>query len=163
MEEQPTDKMTPFDKLISSNDLQLMKLIIPYTTLANQHILAIFVKFLELNRTMNFFHRPQQNIHTQTFEKSFSSPLDIVDEIRPYLPEAERNSLDSILNVFNMMQMLQTMTKMASQNDKQSDTDGFDPKDMVKEMLTPEQQEMFQMYSAMFQENNNFNNEEGDN
>lgn len=163
MEEKPEDKMTPFDKLISSNNLQLMKLIIPYTTLANQHILAVFVKFLELTRTMHFFHQPHKNIHTQTFEKSFSSPLDIVDEIRPYLSESERNSIDSILNVFNMMQMLQTMTKMASQNTEQSDTEAFDPGDMIKEMLTPEQQDMFQMYSAMFQENNNLNNEKGDN
>lgn len=162
MEEKPTDKLTPFDKLISSSDLQLMKLIIPYTPLSNQHILAIFVRFLELHRTINFFQHSQQNVHTQTFEKSFSSPLDIVDEIRPYLSEEEKNSLDSILNVFNMMQMLQAMAKMTSQNDEQSDTAAFDPKDMVKEMLTPEQQEMFQMYSTMFQENNNSNNEKGE-
>ena len=145
MQEETTDKMTPFDRLISSKDLQLMKLIIPYTPPANQHMLAILVKFLELNRTIKIFHQSRQNIHTQTFEKSFSSPLDIVDEIRPYLSEADRTSIDSILNVFNMMQMLETMEKM-------SGTETFNPMDMVKEMLTPEQQTMFEMYNTMFQE-----------
>ena len=148
--------MTPFDRLISSKDLQLMKLIIPYTPPANQHMLAILVKFLELNRTIKIFHQSRQNIHTQTFEKSFSSPLDIVDEIRPYLSEAERTSIDSILNVFNMMQMLETMEKM-------SGTETFNPMDMVKEMLTPEQQTMFEMYNTMFQESDdNDNNKEGE-
>lgn len=156
MEEETTDKMTPFDRLISSKDLQLMKLIIPYTPPANQHMLAILVKFLELNRTIKIFHQSRQNIHTQTFEKSFSSPLDIVDEIRPYLSEAERTSIDSILNVFNMMQMLETMEKM-------SGTETFNPMDMVKEMLTPEQQTMFEMYNTMFQESDdNDNNKEGE-
>lgn len=156
MEEETTDKMTPFDRLISSKDLQLMKLIIPYTPPANQHMLAILVKFLELNRTIKIFHQSRQNIHTQTFEKSFSSPLDIVDEIRPYLSEAERTSVDSILNVFNMMQMLETMEKM-------SGTETFNPMDMVKEMLTPEQQTMFEMYNTMFQESDdNDNNKEGE-
>lgn len=156
MEEETTDKMTPFDRLISSKDLQLMKLIIPYTPPANQHMLAILVKFLELNRTIKIFHQSHQNIHTQTFEKSFSSPLDIVDEIRPYLSEAERTSIDSILNVFNMMQMLETMEKM-------SGTETFNPMDMVKEMLTPEQQTMFEMYNTMFQESDdNDNNKEGE-
>lgn len=156
MQEETTDKMTPFDRLISSKDLQLMKLIIPYTPPANRHMLAILVKFLELNRTIKIFHQSRQNIHTQTFEKSFSSPLDIVDEIRPYLSEAERTSIDSILNVFNMMQMLETMEKM-------SGTETFNPMDMVKEMLTPEQQTMFEMYNTMFQESDdNDNNKEGE-
>lgn len=155
MEEETTDKMTPFDRLISSKDLQLMKLIIPYTPPANQHLLAVFVKFLELNRTMNFFHQPRPNIHTQTFEKSFTSPLDIVDEIRPYLSEAERNSIDSVLNALNMIQMLEKMEKM-------SGGDAGNPMDMVREMLTPEQQTMFEMYNTMFQENDDINNEKGD-
>lgn len=158
MEEKTTDKMTPFDRLISSKDLQLMKLIIPYTPPANQHMLAILVKFLELNRTIKIFHQSRQNIHTQTFEKSFSSPLDIVDEIRPYLSEAERTSIDSILNVFNMMQMLETMEKISGTEET------FNPMDMVKEMLTPEQQTMFEMYNTMFQENddNDNDNKEGE-
>lgn len=158
MEEETTDKMTPFDRLISSKDLQLMKLIIPYTPPANQHMLAILVKFLELNRTIKIFHQSRQNIHTQTFEKSFSSPLDIVDEIRPYLSEAERTSIDSILNVFNMMQMLETMEKISGTEET------FNPMDMVKEMLTPEQQTMFEMYNTMFQENddNDNDNKEGE-
>ena len=161
MQEETTDKMTPFDRLISSKDLQLMKLIIPYTPPANQHMLAILVKFLELNRTIKIFHQSRQNIHTQTFEKSFSSPLDIVDEIRPYLSEAERTSIDSILNVFNMMQMLEAMEKMSSQNN-QSETETFNPMDMVKEMLTPEQQTIFEMYNTMFQENDDNDNKKGD-
>ena len=161
MQEETTDKMTPFDRLISSKDLQLMKLIIPYTPPANQHILAVFIKFLELNRTMKIFHQTRQSIHTQAFEKSISSPLDIVDEIRPYLSETERNSIDSILNVFNMMQMLEAMEKMSSQNN-QSETETFNPMDMVKEMLTPEQQTIFEMYNTMFQENDDNDNKKGD-
>ena len=121
MDETITDKMTPFDRIISSKELQT-----------------------------------HQNIHTQTFEKTISSPLDIIDEIRPYLSETERNSIDSILNVFNMMQMLSTMEQMSS------DAGTFNPMDMVKEMLTPEQQNMFEMYSTMFQENEDNQNEEGD-
>lgn len=156
MDETITDKMTPFDRIISSKELQMMKLIIPYTPPANQHMLAVYVKFLELKRTMTMFRQTHQNIHTQTFEKTISSPLDIIDEIRPYLSETERNSIDSILNVFNMMQMLSTMEQMSS------DAGTFNPMDMVKEMLTPEQQNMFEMYSTMFQENKDNQNEEGD-
>lgn len=74
MDETITDKMTPFDRIISSKELQMMKLIIPYTPPANQHMLAVYVKFLELKRTMTMFRQTHQNIHTQTFEKP-SLPL----------------------------------------------------------------------------------------
>ena len=53
------------------------------------------------------------------------------------------------------------MEKTSSQNN-QSETETFNPMDMVKEMLTPEQQTIFEMYNTMFQENDDNDNKKGD-
>ncbi len=152
MEQSESDKMTPLDRIISSRQLQMLKLMIPYTPPSSQRMLAIYAKFLELQHTISFFQSFHKDIRTQAFQKTLSSPLDIFDELRPYMPENERNSIDSILNVLNMMEMVSAMEQMNSDGDGHPGTGGFNPMDMMKGMLTPEQQGMFDMYSTMFNE-----------
>lgn len=150
MDQSDFELLTPFDKLISSKQLQMLKLMIPYAPPQNQRTLAVYTKFLELQYTMDYFGKFQSDLHTQAFEKATFTPMSMLDELRPYLPERIRNSLDSILNVFNMMEMISTMEKVNS--NENSDAGGFNPIDIMKGMLTPEQQNMFEMYSTMFNE-----------
>ena len=108
--EQPIDElMTPFDKLISSPQLQMMKLLIPYTPPSSQRIMAVYIKFLELENTMSFFQNFHKDISLQEFDKNPTSPFDILEELRPYFPKEDKESFDSILNMMNMMEMYQTM------------------------------------------------------
>lgn len=149
MEDSDIDAMTPFDKLISSDQLQMMKLMIPYTPLENQRMLAIYAKFLELEHTIDFFRHYNHDIHAQAFEKKLSSPADILDELRPFLPKQQRNFLDSVMNLFNIMEMAAAMKEMTTKDDGHPDSEEWNPLDMMKGMLTPEQQSMFEMYNTM--------------
>lgn len=153
MNRSDSDKLTPFDRLISSRQLQMIKLLIPYTPKKSQRMLAICTKFLELNYTIQFFQNYPTDIHTQAFEKSNFSAFDMLDELRPYLPEEEQNMMDSLLNMFNIMEMMSAMQNMTGGMQEFSDTESFNPMNLMKGMLSPEQQEMFEMYNSMFQEN----------
>lgn len=117
--EQPIDElMTPFDKLISSPQLQMMKLLIPYTPPSSQRIMAVYIKFLELENTMSFFQNFHKDISLQEFDKNLTSPFDILEELRPYFPKEDKESFDSILNMMNMMEMYQTMFHEEEQNNE---------------------------------------------
>lgn len=98
-------EQTPFDHLVSSQDLQMLKLLIPYTPPANQQFLAVYVKFMELSRTFSLFQPYGRNIHMQAFKKDISSPFDMINELKPYLPEENAESFDMILNMMSMMEM----------------------------------------------------------
>lgn len=148
---------TPFDELISNQNLQMLKLIIPYTPPETQRFLAVYVKFSELQYTMDFFQNFKKELHTQDFEKKAFSPLDMIQEIRPYLPEQLSETFDTVLNMINMMELFETVQEMPGFGE---DTDsGFNPMSMMKNMLPPEQQGMFDMYSTMLSQNDNTENE----
>ncbi len=147
-----SDKMTPFDKLISPRQLQLLKLFIPYIPMKSQRILAVYTKFTELKYTLQFFQHFQKDIHPQTCQKNLSSPFDMLDEIRPYLSEEEQNKVDSFANLLSMMELMSSLQNMSDSGCEDSDMGKITPMDMMKGMLTPEQQEMFEMYSSMFQD-----------
>ena len=55
MDDQSKIPMTPFDTLISTPGLQMMKLMLPYLPPSNQRMLAVYVKFMELQQTFSFF------------------------------------------------------------------------------------------------------------
>lgn len=152
MNRSDSNKMTPFDNLIFSPELQMLKLFLPYTPAKNQKLLAICIKFMELKHTIHYFQHVQKDIHAQAFEKPASTPFDILEELRPYLSDEEQARMDSVLTVLNMMEMMSEMQKMSGDVQGFSDTDHFSPFDFMKGMLNPEQQEMFEMYQGMFQE-----------
>ena len=47
MEKKPVIPMTPFDELVTSPQLQAIKLLLPYAPVSEQRLLASFIKFQE--------------------------------------------------------------------------------------------------------------------
>lgn len=148
MEKKSTTPLSPFDELTIPSELQLLKLILPYTPVTNQKMLGILIKFLELEYTIDFFQHCTLKLHSQTTDApvSFSN---IISEIAPYLSKRDSQMLASVQNILNILEMMQTF----------QDTSSTSPADLFSGMLSPEQQEMFQMYQTMFQQEGDSQNE----
>lgn len=109
--------LTPFDQTIFCHSLQMIKLLIPFLPPKSQRMVAVYVKFAEFQHTITYFRSMKH--------KDF-------DDLKSYLPKSTMESFDNIMNMMNMMNMFQEM---------QGD---FDFMSMMGDMLTPEQQEIFQ-------------------
>ena len=150
MEQNSLKPMTPFDNLVTPPFLYTLKLMLPYTPPSVQRFFGIYIKFLELRHTMEYF---------QGFD--FSSPANILEGLKPYMEPAEKEMMEQMSSMMNMMEMVRGMQSMSDDaSDSSSQGFGsFNPMDMMKGMLSPEQQEMFEMYNTMFeQEFENENN-----
>ena len=110
--------MTPFDSYIANSSLQMTKLIIPFLPPQSQRIIAVYVKFLELQHTFSFFRSMRQKEY---------SPEELLESIKPYMSPSDLESFDQMLNMMNMMSMVQEMQNM-------SDGD-FDPMSMMAGMF----------------------------
>ena len=181
MEKKSPTPMTPFDEWTVPKELHILKLLLPYTPASSQQALGILVKVIELQHTFQYFQQQKNVLHSQEFSAGFSSPLDMLEEIAPYLPPEQAEMLGTFRNMMNIMDMVQMMqefsaganqelyesggpeTDASSENSSQYNADrrepqktsgsfggGFDPMQLVMGMLSPEQQEMFEMYQTMF-------------
>lgn len=103
MQRYPPKPMTPFDESVTTTNLQLMKLLLPYFPIHFRKTFAFYIKFTELQNTLMYFsHRTASN----------QNPLQssqLLEEMRPYLNEQDLNSIDSVLSILNMMEMMQSM------------------------------------------------------
>lgn len=148
MDKKEREIVTPFDQLTSSGNLRMMKLMIPYIAPESQRFLAVYIRFMELQNTIRFFEHFGNSLHTQNFGNHATSPMEIFQEIAPYMPSGFSETFDQFANMLSMMEMMQTF--------QNADTD---PVESVKQMFSPEQQEMFDMYSSMFSQGMNQENE----
>lgn len=140
--------MTPFDELVTSPELQIMKLMIPYAPASGRQMLAACVKVMELRETIRIFSGGRGVIRAQMLgDEEHPSPIDILNSFRPYLKPREAAALDMVINLKEMMSVMEMMQNSGSSEDGGS---ALDPMDILSGMLSPEQQEMFHMYSDMF-------------
>ena len=153
MEQKPPKPMTPFDNLVTPPFLYTLKLLLPYTPPSAQRFIGIYIKFLELHHTMEYF---------QGFS---SSPSNMLEGLKPYMDPAEKEMMEQMSSMMNMMEMVRGI-KYLPEGTSDSSAQGFgafNPMDMMKGMLSPEQQEMFEMYSTMFEQEFNQENNHGNN
>lgn len=93
-----------FDQLICSQELLLLKVLLPYVPASMQNIMALYIKMTELQNTRNYFLRFNKN-EQLLHPISFSEMLDL---LTPYLGFDE-NMLDSIQSLLEMLSMMKEM------------------------------------------------------
>lgn len=116
MKDDTCNVMTPFDQYISTQSLQMTKLMIPFLPPNAQRMMAIYVKFFELRHTFSFF---------QNMRQCHSSTEDILHTLKPYMNSSDVESFEQMMNMLHMMNMMKEMSDMP-----------FDPSEMMMGMFT---------------------------
>ena len=168
MDSNNNSKASAFDALYSNNQIQMLKIILSYMDKQTQKSMAIYIKFLELIYTINYFKKnPYPAFNCCENETTFDMSK-MCTELLPYCTEQQKNQIKQMQNIFQTMEMYKEMSKtmdimkefmpdmanMFQDNDnKKSASTGenngsFDMMDMLMNMLSPEQKEMFNMFNS---------------
>lgn len=163
--EENTEAILAFDTLYTTNHMKILKLLIPYLKSENQKKLAIFIKWQELMFTLNFFKQYSASLYSPDFKQSKKLDLNsLIPLLTPYCNESEKNIISQfsqMQNMMNMMEQVQAYMPMIQQFMSSMSGDGNDSNgmnlngldlsennimDMLKNMMSEEQQEMFSMF-----------------
>lgn len=160
MEKRPPLKMTPFDMMVTNEAIQMMKLMLPFMPPDLQRMAGMYAKFSELQNAIYYFQPPYYHSRRGRLRQKEFTLTSMLQELGPYLPEEAGQTMDMIAQVMSMMEV------MNASGDGFPGGGGFqeggmDFSEMAKQMLTPEQQSMFDMMNA-FQSERTDNNERMD-
>lgn len=132
--------MTPFDELVTTPELQMIKLLIPYAPASGRQTLAALVKYTELRKAIRLFHSDGMIAGIRAFEEPApDTPADLLEQMRPYLTPQQASALDMFVRVQEMMPLIEMLQASGAMSE-----------DLFAGMLTPEQQDLFAEYSEMF-------------
>ena len=108
MEKQEQDSIQAFDTLYTTNQIQILKILLPYCAPDTQRSLAVMIRFLELQYTLSFVRS-----HPEAFRSPPSLSFgELCEKIRGYCPPALRSMLDQFQSMQNAMQMYEEMKQM---------------------------------------------------
>lgn len=151
--EKDSDSVLAFDTLFTTNSIQILKILLPCLSSRMQPFLAVFIKYLELQYTMQYFKTHPGSYGGRQMENTSMDFSTIFPKIQGYLSPAERSRIEQLMNMMQTFEKAQEMKPMfdmmSSLFAAEGGMDGGgNPMDMLKNMLTPEQQAMFDMFSA---------------
>lgn len=102
--------MENLDTLIQDKHLEMIKTALPYLNPPYQKNIAMIIKFMELQRTMVLFQNPANNLHMCSEEDSDEErPLQMLNAIRDYCTDYEKETVDSLINLFQMFSTYGTL------------------------------------------------------
>lgn len=160
MEEKGKETTAAFDALLTTNHIQMLKVLLSYLPAGQQGALAVYIKFSELQYALEFLRRPARQPlfrgrppiltgRTPFFLDPFSGDtggiLSLLEELLPFSSPGERekiqniqNLLASLGNIREMMEMMETMKDFFP--DAAEGAGGMDPAAMA---------DLFQMFQSM--------------
>ena len=147
---------TVFDSLISNKQIQIIKAAIPYVSISQQKFISVYVQIEELKNTMQLFQQPDINtVGICSIPDEEKNPDDMINAIKCYCDDAEKEFLDIVLNFMSAFRLYNTYKGQSSgEHDDQSPFGNMNPINAMKSMLSPEQQAMFDTYSSLMTEMN---------
>lgn len=104
MEESGKIPMTAVDRIADGNGLQMMKAAIPYLPSSLQRSLSVYIKMMEMNNVITYYNNP---IHACSAPSDASDPEALLNDLRNYGNDSQRQSLDQILNLMHTLKMYQ--------------------------------------------------------
>lgn len=154
-----TSAILAFDTLYTTNHMKILKLLLPYLESKQQQNLAVFIKWQELLFTLNFSRQYSASLYDSDFTKKktldFTSLLPLLSSYCSEKEKALLSQFSQMQNMMNMMEEVQQYLPMLQQfmsaMSTQQDTSGSDSPenpmmDMLKNMMSEEQQAMFSMF-----------------
>lgn len=163
MSKEKKSLLNSFNSKIGQHQIQLMKAAIPYFNIEEQKLIHIFIQVQELTNTLALFHS-KSNIQMCAAEHKEVSLVEMLSDLKEYCYDSEKETIDMILNFMNIFEMYNTYNDLfgmmdlgggeePSTNSKTNSNSNSTPfsLDVLKGMLTPEQQSMLDTYTTLFQ------------
>ncbi len=149
-----------FDALYTNNQIQKLKVLLPYIEPSMQKNMAVYIKYMELRYTMDFVRNHPFQIRAASMESMETGRPDIKKlcrELKPYCTQAEIKQLEQMESIFQTMEMYQEMSQTMSAMQEMFPDMGSDSadgvsaspsmEDILMGMLSPEQKAMYENFS----------------
>lgn len=138
--------LTDFDSLTFSHSLQMLKAALPYMNNSEQKTFTIFIKIYELRNALSLIQEEDNQLTACSEDTDGNQTLNMLTHIREFGNEKEKEFIDLFINFNQAFQLFSSYRASMPEGEPESNS----MFDMLKNLLTPEQQAAFDSYSQIF-------------
>ena len=155
-EHKDSDYVLAFDTLYTNNHIQMLKVILPRLPRERRNQLALYIKYKEFQYTLSYVEKTKHQINICTSDPEPMDFASLMKELQYYCTDAEQKKFKEIADMMQALEMFQEMQKYKdlfsatvnptdATNENES-TSNMDVTSLLKNLLSPEQQAMFEMF-----------------
>ena len=157
MEHCDSKAVISFDTLYTNNHIQILKVLLPYFDPGSRKNLAILIKFMELQYTMDYFSRHPLALQAASCDPKQPDIVEIFEQIKNFCTPSEKAMFEQLASMKKSMEMYEEMMSAMQLLEQFSSGNGgrppvppesANPFDLLKEMLSPQQQAMFELFQS---------------
>ena len=100
MDSNEHNKVIAFDTLFCTNHIQMLKVILPYMDSQTQKSMAVYIKFLELNYTIEYFKKHPYLVSGCMEREASPDFQKMCSELLPYCTENEKKQIEQELKLY---------------------------------------------------------------
>lgn len=104
MEDSDRIPLTAVDRIADGNGLQMIKAAIPYFPAKLQKTFSLYIKCMEINNMLTYYNSP---LSACSDHGEHENPEEILNELRSYATDEQRQTMDRALNLFQTLKMYQ--------------------------------------------------------
>jgi len=146
-----TDKILAFDTLFTTNQIKMYKILLFFLDAPMQKLLAVYIKFLELQYTLSYF---KTHLSVGVARPDFT---EICKEITPYCGPEEKKKIEQFARMQQMMenfkQVSETMEMMKELFPDETPMSGFDFNSDFFKGNQNDSSQLFEILSSMMGDN----------
>lgn len=109
--------MTPFDETMLPQELQMLKIFLPFLPVSAQKMLAIYIRWIELQNTISFYDR-HPPVQLSPEKKN------LIDCLKHVLSPEEQAQLEQISDLFENMDLYREMFEAFSASSSPDQKEG---------------------------------------
>lgn len=102
-------QLTTFDQMTQSRQLQMLKTMIPYMKNQRQMRLAVLIKYLELQNTIQIFSKEENVVSMCSLPENEDHMIAMLTDLRKFCTEKEQETLDMVANMWSMLETYETI------------------------------------------------------
>ena len=102
MDQTNTPLMTPFDSIIQTNQLQMLKAADPHMPQQSRKSITIFIKLMELKNAFNVVGDDDAMLKMCSASVEPETPVTMLNDIRSFCTEKQQEQIDMLINFFEM-------------------------------------------------------------
>lgn len=140
-------ELTEFDAVVSSHQLQMLKAAIPYISASQQQVLSIYVKIMELTNTFQLVQKKEvQSLGICSVSSQKKNVSEMLNSMKRFCTDEEKEMIDLLFNFLSAFRIYNSYKEIVPQENGKKEGG---PMDAIKNMLSPEQKNMFDTYSSI--------------
>lgn len=109
METDQDIKMTAFDHITQTREIQMLKTVIPYMKNSQKKQFAILIKYMELQKTIQLFSNEESALSICSLPEEENNTVSMLNELRQFCTPKEIETIDMLTNMFSMLETYETI------------------------------------------------------